>query len=246
LVASSSREDLGFASRNDGVAGNELGENTTSGFNPKSKRVNVNEHQAGVFFSTGKDATFNSSTISDSFVRIDTFSGFLAAKIFLQELLNLGDTSGTTDKDDFADGLVRVLENLLNRLHDFPEEVHIQLFELGPSQSFGEVVAILKAFDLDTGALLAGKCPLGFLDLTLKFAETRSTKFLREISASLLLVLLDQILHDPVVEVFTSKMSDTSGSQDFKDAVVDRKERNIKGTATKIIDDNLGLVTFLV
>jgi hypothetical protein len=51
--------------------------------------------------------------------------------------------------------------------------------------------------------------------------------------------LLDQVLHDPVVEIFTSEMGVTSSRQDLENAVVDRQKGNIKGTAAKIIDDDL-------
>lgn len=38
----------------------------------------------------------------------------------------------------------------------------------------------------------------------------------------------------------------TSGSQDLKDTIVDRKEGNIKGTTTEIVDDDLRLAALLV
>lgn len=72
--------------------------------------------------------------------------------------MDLEDTSGTTDKNDFVDILlldVGILENLLDWLHGLPEEVHVELFELGPGEGLREVVSILEGLNFDTGRLLA-------------------------------------------------------------------------------------------
>ena len=114
---------------------------------------------------------------------------------------------------------ISVLENLLDGLHGLAEQVHVELLELSPSQSLREVVAVLERFDFDTGGLLAGEGPLRLLDFALELAE--GLEVLRDVSAGLLLVLLDEVVHDTVVEVLTTKVSVTSGSQDLKDAVVD-------------------------
>jgi hypothetical protein len=41
-------------------------------------------------------------------------------------------------------------------------------------------------------------------------------------------------------------MGVTSSSQDLEDTIVDREERNIKGTTTQVVDDNLGFTALLV
>jgi len=42
----------------------------------------------------------DSGTVGYSLIGVDSLRRFLAAKIFLEELLNLGDTSRTTNEDD--------------------------------------------------------------------------------------------------------------------------------------------------
>ena len=72
--------------------------------------------------------------------------------------MDLEDTSGTTDENDFVDILlldVGILENLLDWLHGLPEEVHVELFELGLGEGLREVVSILEGLNFDTGRLLA-------------------------------------------------------------------------------------------
>ena len=52
--------------------------------------------------------------------------------------------------------------------------------------------------------------------------------------ACLLLVELDKVVHDSLVEVFTSKVSVSVGGYHLKYSIVDGEERHIKGTTTKI------------
>jgi hypothetical protein len=78
----------------------ELGEDTAGSLDTDSKRANVDEEE---FFSAcfaGEDTSLNGSTVCYSFIGVDALGGFLAAEELLEELLDLGDTSGTTDQDD--------------------------------------------------------------------------------------------------------------------------------------------------
>jgi hypothetical protein len=139
---------------------------------------------------------------------------------------------------------VGVLQDLFNGFHGLPEKVHVEFFELGAGEGLRKVIAILEALDFDTSALLAGQGPLGFLNLTLEFTE--SAKVLADISTSLLLVRLDKVLDDAVIEIFTSKMGVTSGGQNLEDTVVDGEKRNIEGSSSEIVDDDLGFTALLV
>jgi len=181
--------------------------------------------------------------------------------------LDLGDTSGTTNKDNLGEYMrlvlyfelgkhckiylidifllnVGVLQDLLDRLHSLPEEVHVEFFEFGTGKGLGEVIAIFEALDFDASALLAGQCPLGFLNLALEFTE--SAKVLADVSTSLFLVRLDKVFDDSVVEIFTSEMGVTSGGQNFEDTVVDGEKGNIEGSSSEIVNDDLGFTALLV
>lgn len=99
-VISGGREDLTLLGGNDSVTGNELGEDSASGLDTESKRAHVDKDEIlGTLF-TGKNTTLNGGTMSDSLVGVDTLGGLLSTEIFLEELLDLGDTSGTTDEND--------------------------------------------------------------------------------------------------------------------------------------------------
>lgn len=91
---------------------------------------------------------------------------------------------------------------------------------------------------------MIGEGPLGLLDLTLQFTE--SAKILADIGASFFLVALDEVVDDAIIKIFATKMRVTGSSQNFKDTIVNGKERDIKRSTTKIIDDDLRFATFLI
>ncbi len=55
----------------------------------------------------------------------------------------------------------------------------------------------------------------------------------------LALELLDEVVHETVVEVLTTKVSVTSGGLDFEDTLLDRQEGNIESSSSKIEDEDI-------
>ena len=247
LVVGGSREDLRLAGRDDGVAGNELGHNTTSGLDTESEGVDIHENDIDHGVVTGENTTLNGGTEGDSLIGVDTLAGLLAGKELLEKSLNLGDTGRTTNKNNVIDlGLLNlgVLQNLLNRLEGLLEQINVELLELSAGKSLREVLAVVEGLDFNASGHLGRQSTLGLLNLALKL--THSLKILLDIGVVLLVVLLDEVLHDTVVEILTTKVSVTSGSQDLENAVVDRQKRHIEGTTTKIVNNDLALVTGLI
>ena len=91
---------LGLLRRDDSVTGNELGHDTASGLDTEGERADVDKDDLARAFSAGKDTSLDGGTIGDSLIRVDALGRLLATEEFLQELLDLGDTRGTTDEDD--------------------------------------------------------------------------------------------------------------------------------------------------
>lgn len=137
-----------------------------------------------------------------------------------------------------------ILENLFNGLHGLAEEVHVNFLELGSGQGLGEVVSVFERFDFKTCALLGAQRSLGLFDLTFEF--THGTKIGGNVSAGLLLVELDEVVDDTVIEIFTTKMGITSGSQDLEDTIIDGQEGDIEGSSSEIVDDDLAFATLLI
>ena len=153
--------------------------------------------------------------------------------------MNLRDTSGTTDENDFIDivlSKVRVFENLLDRFH-VPEEIHAEFLELGTGKRPREVAAVLKVLDSTTSGVLArGSAP----NFRLEF--TKSLEILANVDTSLLLVLPTEVVDNMVTEVFTTKVGITSGSHNLDDTNVNGKEGHINDSSFGVVDDDLAFV----
>lgn len=92
---------MALASRNDSPTGNELGHNSTSGLDTESERADIDKDDITQRLVTREDTTLDGSTVGNSLIGVDTLRGFLT-EVLLQELLNSGDTSRTTNKDDLC------------------------------------------------------------------------------------------------------------------------------------------------
>ena len=102
LVVGGSGEDLTLAGGDDSVTGDELGHDTTSGLDTESDGVDIDDDDITEALITGEDTALNCGTIGNCLIRVDALGGLLS-KIFLEDLLDLGDTSGTTDENYLHD-----------------------------------------------------------------------------------------------------------------------------------------------
>lgn len=189
----------------------------------------------------------NSGTVGNGLVRVDTLAGFLA-KVFLEHLLDLGDTSGTTDKNNVVNVSLLslgILENLLNRLESLLEKVVVEFLKLGTGQSLGEILALVERLDFDASGGGGRESTLGLFGLTLEL--THGLEVLADVAVGVLGVPeLDEVVHDTVVEILTTKMGVTSSSANFEDTVLDGEKRHIESTTTKIVNDDVPLLVTLV
>jgi hypothetical protein len=146
LVVDGGGEDLRLLGGDDRVAANELGHDTAGGLDTEGKGANVDEEQALAALLAGKNTTLDGSTVGDSLVGVDTLGRLLAVKVLLEELLDLGDTGGTTNENDLISVVqckthivnfvlldTGIFHDLLDRLHGATEKVDVELFEFGPS-----------------------------------------------------------------------------------------------------------------
>ena len=96
---------LALFGRNDRITRDQFGKDTTSGLNTERERVDIDKDNITQALVAGEDTTLNGSTVGDGLIGVDTL-GRLLPKVLLEELLDLGDTSGTTNKDDLQYMLV--------------------------------------------------------------------------------------------------------------------------------------------
>jgi hypothetical protein len=86
---------------------------------------------------TGKDGSFGSSTRGNSLIRVDVLVGLIAVEEVRNKFDDTGNTSGTTDQDDFVDirlDDLGVADDLLNRFKSTTEEILAELFETGAGE----------------------------------------------------------------------------------------------------------------
>jgi hypothetical protein len=137
-----------------------------------------------------------------------------------------------------------IFENLLNGLESFTEQVYVQFLKLGARQGLREIVAVLEGLDFELSAHLAGKGALGLLDFTLELTE--GALVLRDVGTRFGLVGLDEVVYDAVIEILTTKVGITSGSEYFEHTIINREERYIESTATEVVHDDLRFATLLI
>ena len=208
LVIGGGGEDLALAGRDGGVAGDELGHDTTSGLNTESQRVDVHENNVLGTLLTRENTGLDGGTEGNGLVGVNTLGGLLATKVLLNEGLNLGDTGRTTNEDNVINLLLLdlgVLEHLLDGLEGLLEEIHVELLELGTSHGLREIDAVKEGLDLNAGGHLGRKRSLQLLSFTLEL--THGLGVLGDINVVLLVEGLGEIVDDALVEILTTQVT---------------------------------------
>lgn len=246
LVIGGGGEDLLFLGWDDRVSWDNLGHDTTDGLDTEGQWADIKEDDIDVVF-TGENTSLDSGTESDSLIGVDTLGRFFAVEKFLDELLDLGDSSGATDKDDFVDFVLlhlTIIENLLDGLEGSSEKIVVEFFELGSGESLGEVLAIKEGFDFDSSRVSGRKSSLCLLNFSSELLD--GSVVLSDVFSGLLLVELHEVVHDSLIEIFSSKMSVTVGSDDLEDSRIDGEKRDIEGSSSKIKDEDVLLAVLVL
>lgn len=239
-----------FNSRHGLATGDNGGKDVTLHGNTKGQRDNVEKKEIRGVGRSGlsrKDTSLYGSTVGNSLVRVDTLLELLAVEEVAQQLLDLGDTGRTTDKDDLVDAALldtRILENLSNGLQGTGESLSVEVFETGTGDLKKEVLAVEERVNLDGGLSTVGESSLGTLASSPE--STESTRVGRDVLLCLALELLPAVVQKIGIEILTTKMGVTSGSLDGEDTALDVQQGHIKGTTTKIVDQDVALLVRLV
>ena len=156
LVVRVGGEDLLLLGGDGGVTGDKDSHDTSSSLETEGERGDIEEEEVLDLLASlaSEDGGLDGSTIGNSLIRVDALVELLAVEKVLEERLDLGDTSGSSDKDNLVDeGLVHlsVAEALLNRLHALAEEVHVELLETSPGDRSGEVHTLEQRVELNGG-----------------------------------------------------------------------------------------------
>jgi len=249
LVVGVGGEGLGLLGGDSGVTLDQRSHDTTGSLDTQGQRGNIQKQDlvGGLGRSvTRQDSSLDGSTVGDGLIGVDGLVGVLVEEVG-DELLDLGDTGGTTDQDDLVDGgLVNlgVTEDTLNGLHGATEEVLAELLETGTGDGGVEVDTLEEGVDLDGGLSSRGQ---GTLSTLASSAETtESTGVGGQVLLVLALELVDEVVDQTVVEVLTTQVSVTSSGLNLEDTLLDGQQGHIEGTTTQIEDQDVALTLSLL
>lgn len=180
LVVGEGREGLGLLGGDGSVPLDERSHDTTSGLDTERQWCNIEEQDLVGRLGgsvTRQDSGLDGSTVGNSLVGVDGLVGLLAVEEVGDELLDLGDTGGTTDQDDLVDGRLvdlGVTEDTLDGLHGGAEEVLAKLFETSTGDGGVEINTLEERVDFDGGLSSRRESTLGSLASGAETTESTS------------------------------------------------------------------------
>jgi len=133
------------------------GEDVTLHGNTEGKGNNVEEEKVlglGGGGLSGEDTGLDGSTVGNGLIGVDALLELLAVEEVAQELLDTGNTGGTTDKDDLVDsGFVNlgISEDTVDWGGGGTEEVLAEFLETSTSDGGVEINTLEERVDLDGG-----------------------------------------------------------------------------------------------
>jgi len=249
LVVSVGGESLGLLGGDSGVASNKNGHDTTGGLDTHGEGSDIEQEQVLDLLGalTGEDSSLDGGTVSNGLIGVDGAVEGLAVEEVREHGLDLGDTGGATDKDDFVNltlAKIGILEDVLNGRHALAEKINAKLLEFGTRDSAVVVFTFSKSFALDFSLMGSGENTLGLLALGTE--TTGSTGVALDINAGLLLEVSHAELDETVVEVLTTQVSVTVGSLHFEDTFLNGEEGDIESATTEIENENVALTFALL
>ncbi|EJY57529.1 AAEL016995-PA [Aedes aegypti] len=227
LVVRVGGEGLGLLGWNGGVTLDQNAHDTSGSFDTERQWSNVKQQQVLHFFGlvSVQDSGLNSSAVGDGFIGIDRLVQLLAVEEVLEELLYLGDTGGSSDKDDVVDaGLVHlgITDGLFDGFHGGTEQIGVQFLETGTGDRGVEVSSLEQRVNLNAG--LGRRRQSTLRAFASRAQTTQGALVRRQILLVLALEFLGEVIHQSVVKVLTTKMGVTGGGLDLKDTVIDGQD----------------------
>ena len=159
--------------------------------------------------------------------------------------MDFGNASRATHQDNLINFFLCqlcIFQSLLNRSQSCTEKVSIFFFKLCTAEWLIEIDALIKRVYFNIGLMTWREGPLG--SFTRSSQPSHGSLVARDIFLIFLLEFFLEVINHTIVKVLTSQMGITTGWLHFKDAIINCKNRHIKGTSTKIKDENMTLCVF--
>ena len=192
------------------TTGNNGGEDVTLHGYTKGEGNDIEEEKVsgvGGGSLSGKDTGLDGGTVGNGLIGVDALLELLAVEVVAEELLDLGDTGGTTNKDDLVNlALVDggILHDLGNGVEGTSESLLVQVLETSTGDVGVEVLTVEQRVDLNSGLGGVGESTLGTLASSSETAE--GTGVAADVLLGLAGELLLEVIKEVSVEVLSSQM----------------------------------------
>ncbi|KAH3670626.1 hypothetical protein OGAPHI_001141 [Ogataea philodendri] len=246
LVVVNSGESSSLDGWHSGVSWNNWSKDVTLHSNTKRQWNNIQQQQVlGLIRGglTSQDGTLNSSTVSNSLIRVDGLLKLLTVKEVGQQLLDLWNSGRTTNKHNLVNlglGDLGVLKNLLNRSQGRLEQSRVDVLESGSGDVGSKVLTLEQRVDLNGGLGNRGKGSLS--SLTGGSESSQSSSVTRDVQTGLLLEVLLEVLKQVGIEILTSQVGVTGSSLNGENTTSNVQQGNIESSSTKVENQNVFLL----
>merc|ERR1712018_770608 len=247
LVVAVGGEGLGLLGGDGGVPLDEGGHHTASSLDTERQGSHIQQEKVrdGLALVSSEDGGLDSGSVGHGLVGVDGLVQLLPVEEVLEQLLDLGDPGGASDQNNLIDSRfvhLGVSQGLLHGLQGSLEEVRAELLEPGPGDAGVEVNPLKQRVDLDVGLSGSRESSLG--PLASGSQPPQSSLVTGEILLVFPLELVDEVVHHPVVEILSTKVSISGGGFYLEDASFNGQDGDVECSSSEIKDQNVRL--FLV
>jgi hypothetical protein len=218
LVVGNSGEGALLQGGDSGSTGNDGGEDVTLHGNSEGEGADIEQEKVSGLLRgglSGKDTGLDGGSVGNGLIGVNGLLELLSVEKVGKHLLDLGDTGGSSDKDNLVDlvlGDTRVLKNLLNGSNGVLEEGGVDVLETGTGDGGVEVLTSGEGVDLNGGLGDGREGTLG--TLTGGTETTEGTGVVGDVLLGLALELSLEVLEKGSVEVLSSQVGVSGGSLD--------------------------------
>ncbi len=245
LVVDHGGEDLGVLGRDGRVAFDQLGEQAALRLDPQRQRRDVEQHQ--VLDVAAQDAALDRGAHRHHLVGID-----VAVRLAAEDPLDGGGDqrrAGLAAHQQHLVDLVRPQVRLAQRVQAWSfgarDQVLHQLLEMGAGQAARQVAGPRRVGrderQVDRRVVGARQLALGPLGRLLEPLQRHAVA--AQLDAGLGAEIVDQPVHDALVEVLAAEEGVAGGGAHLEDALRQLEDRDVEGAAPQVVDgDDLVVV----